>query len=155
MAITKLKEFSDAILDVCKSYYADIDTLTADLAVANAAHAQLVIDYEQMLAYFMESDATLDQLREAVPEGEGFFCIAINDDSDDAFGYPMMFHPKKELHTNEEILKFLLTTEDKLNGVAGILLTQILAALDDIKTNGDENKQSLLYRITRILDPSV
>lgn len=85
-------------------------------------------------------------------EGEEFFCIAINDD---AFGYPLMFHPKKELHTNEEILKFLLTTEDKLNGIAGTLLTRILAALDDIKTNGDENRQSLLYRITRILDPSV
>ena len=44
----KLKEFSDAILDLCKAYYADIDTLTAELAAANA---------------------TLDRLREAVKTG--------------------------------------------------------------------------------------
>ncbi len=30
MTVSKLKDFSDAILDVCKSYYTDVDALAAE-----------------------------------------------------------------------------------------------------------------------------
>lgn len=36
MSVTKMKEFSDAVLDVCKSYYADVDDLRDRLAAENA-----------------------------------------------------------------------------------------------------------------------
>ena len=54
MAVTKLKEFSDAILDVCKSYCSDIDTLTAERDRLAAENATLT--------------ATMGKLREVVPE---------------------------------------------------------------------------------------
>lgn len=74
--------------DLCDAHNADIDELRAEnerldrkrfenahaarrylskLAAANAAYAQLVIDYEQVLADLEQSDATLDALREWIP----------------------------------------------------------------------------------------
>ena len=44
------------------------DRLAAENAEWKAAHAQLVIDYEQVLSDLESSDATLDALRKAVPE---------------------------------------------------------------------------------------
>lgn len=53
----------DGICTPCK-IIAERDRLAAELAAANAAYAQLVIDYEQVLDDLTESDATLDKLRE-------------------------------------------------------------------------------------------
>jgi len=89
-------------------------------------------------------------------EGEGFICIAINDENtNDDFGYPMMFPAKKDLHTNAQIMEELLKTDDKLNGMAGTLLTRILFTLSEIKKNRDGNRENLLCRVEKILDPQV
>ena len=48
-----------------------IDSQT-ELAATNAAYAQLLIDYEQVLSDLVESDATLDRLREVVDKWKAF-----------------------------------------------------------------------------------
>ena len=85
-------------------------------------------------------------------EGDGLYCI-YDPDEDLDFGYPGLLHAKTELRTNEQILKYLLTTEEKLDNIAGVLLVRILAALDDIRVHRDGNRQSLLFRVGKMLDP--
>lgn len=82
----KLKEFSDAVLDVCKSYYTDIDTLTADrdrLAAENDelreecdAAVEFAHSAEQELA---AATATLERLREVVQSDEWIYAKHTDD----------------------------------------------------------------------------
>lgn len=71
MPVAKLKEFSDAILDVCKSYYADIDNLIAErnrLAAENAELKYWKQGNIRCASQLAAANATLDRLREVVRE---------------------------------------------------------------------------------------
>ena len=68
--IFELEQWSQEALD-------ENNRLAAENAEWKAAHAYLVIDYEQVLAGLTESDAMLDKLRDLLPEG-GVWCYACN-----------------------------------------------------------------------------
>lgn len=52
MSTIKMKEFSHAVLDVCKSYYADVDELRAQLAACAAGPWRYDVENAPYNVYF-------------------------------------------------------------------------------------------------------